>query len=77
LNGKEFMGYAPSHVLKAQDAYNQEKDIILYADDVQEQSKLMISQDYFCLFFPGEAHKPGLLVSKEAAIKKAVIKTSI
>jgi YhcH/YjgK/YiaL family protein len=77
LDGKEFVSYAPSSVLKPQDSYSEEKDIIFYEDHLQEHTRVMVPRDCFCLFFPGEAHKPGLLVSEAASIKKAVIKTAI
>lgn len=77
LKGQEFMDHSSSAVLSPQDPYSEEKDIIFYKNGAQEHSRIFVPQDYFCLFFPGEAHKPGLHVSKEAAIKKAVIKVAI
>ena len=77
LEGQEFMDYSPSAVLTPQDDYSEENDIIFYRDDSQGHGRLFVPQDHFCIFFPGEAHKPGLHVSREVAIKKAVIKASM
>jgi YhcH/YjgK/YiaL family protein len=77
LKGQELMGYSPSALLIPRNEYSEEKDIIFYRDDLREHSGVFTPQDHFCIFFPGEAHKPGLHASQAVAIKKAVIKVSV
>ncbi|HUI29906.1 MAG TPA: YhcH/YjgK/YiaL family protein [Candidatus Acidoferrales bacterium] len=77
LDGQEIMGYSPAPSLKSKDGYNEEKDITFYEDDSWEHSRLFVPKNYFCLFFPEDAHKPGLRVLKDESVKKAVIKASI
>jgi YhcH/YjgK/YiaL family protein len=74
LKGKEFMGYSHANLLKIKEAYSEEKDIMFYENDSEEHCMLSVPHNCFCLFYPEEAHKPGIHVSKESAIKKAVIK---
>jgi YhcH/YjgK/YiaL family protein len=68
------MVYSPVHLLKVKNPYNEEKDVTHYENDSQKHSSLFIPQNYFCIFFPEDAHKPGLHLLKEQNIKKAVIK---
>jgi len=74
LSGEEYIEYSNIHLLKAKDLYDEEKDIIFYENDLKEHIKLLIPQNHFCIFFPEDAHKPGLHILKEQKIKKAVIK---
>ncbi len=77
LTGQEFIGYSPILFLKSKRGYDKEKDIIFYEDDSLEFGKILVPANYFCLFFPEDAHKPGLNVSREGPVKKAVIKVSV
>jgi YhcH/YjgK/YiaL family protein len=77
LDGLEFMDYSPSSVLSIQDPYSEEKDIVFYKNDAMEHSRIVVPKNHFCIFFPGEAHKPGLHVTREMSIMKAVIKVAI
>jgi len=76
LNGQEFIGCSPIHFLNSKDGYNEEKDITFYEDDSKEHSKLLVTKNYFGIFFPEDAHKPGIQILKSDAVKKAVIKVS-
>jgi len=77
LSGQECIGYSPSHFLALEGEYSDEKDIMFYKNDTQQHCELLVPRDHFCLFFPGEAHKPGLHVSRRESVKKAVIKVMV
>jgi YhcH/YjgK/YiaL family protein len=74
LSGEEHMGYCPAHLLKISEPYNEVKDVIFYDNDSPEYSKLLIPQNYFAIFFPGDAHKPGYYILKEERVRKIVFK---
>ncbi len=77
LSGQEFMDYSPSSFLLPRDPYSDEKDVIFYEKGGQEHTRIFAPKNHFCLFFPDEAHKPGLHITHEVLIKKAVIKISV
>ena len=77
LEGEENVGYSPISLLKPLGVYDQEADAILYQNSSDECSRLFLPEKNFCIFYPEDAHKPGLYVLKEQKVKKAVIKVSI
>ncbi|HLF32750.1 MAG TPA: YhcH/YjgK/YiaL family protein [Cyclobacteriaceae bacterium] len=74
LQGREYISYSPSTALTIKDNYNEQKDVIIYENDFNDQCKLFLPEDYFSIFFPGEAHKPGFHILNESTVKKAVVK---
>ncbi len=36
-----------------------------------------MTKDIFAVFFPDDAHKPGILAGRESAVKEAVIKVAV
>ena len=71
------MGYSPVEFLKVKDPYNETSDIIFYENDSKEHSNVMVQNNYFCVFFPQDAHKPGLHLSVDQKVRKAVIKVAV
>ena len=49
------------------------KDVILYKDH-EHFSKLVICEDEFAIFYPGEGHKPGVAFDVPAPARKVVVK---
>ncbi len=49
------------------------KDVIIYADH-EQFSKLVICEDEFAIFYPGEGHKPGVAFDSPAPARKVVVK---
>ena len=77
IDGQEYMGYSPVDFLKVHTPYSEENDIVFYENDSKEQSNLMTNKNHFCVFFPEDAHKPGLHIIEVYRVKKAVIKVKI
>ena len=77
LDGQEFMGYSPKEFLKIKDPYNEENDIIFYENNLKEESYINVRKNHFCIFFPEDAHKPGLHLSIVRKVRKAVIKVAV
>lgn len=71
LDGDERMGYAPLSVL-AQTPYDENKDIAFYEERPQEF--VTVRKGMFAIFFPQDAHAPGVTVTN---LKKVVIKLPV
>lgn len=77
LEGQEYMGYSPIGTLEIKDPYNEGNDIIFYNNDSVERGNIMVHKNHFCVFFPEDAHKPGLHIIEAHKVKKAVIKVVV
>ncbi|MCR3761285.1 YhcH/YjgK/YiaL family protein [Clostridium felsineum] len=74
--GQEFIAWSPIENLTVEEAYSKEKDVAFYKDGTFS-SKINLDEDYFCIFFPKDAHKPGCTLDKTSQIKKVVVKIKI
>jgi len=74
ISGVEKMGYAPIDTLEIVDPYNETKDV-LFAKFKGDFT--VFNKDMFAIFFPQDAHKPGVEVIEGTTIKKAVVKIKI
>jgi YhcH/YjgK/YiaL family protein len=76
VKGSEMIGIAP---LSAQDSvlqpYDETKDIEFLS--IKTPSKVKASPDRFFIFFPEDAHMPGLKEETNAPVRKAVVKVRI
>jgi YhcH/YjgK/YiaL family protein len=75
-SGKEIIGFAP---LSSKDSvvqeYNNDKDVEFMT--VRGGSNAVADPGRFFIFFPDDAHKPGLKIDTIAPVKKIVIKVRI
>ncbi|AAK78812.1 YhcH/YjgK/YiaL family protein [Clostridium acetobutylicum] len=76
VKGKEFIEWSPIQNLSVEEAYSDEKDVIFYKDG-KLSSKINLEDNYFCIFFPNDGHKPGCTFDKPMNIKKVVLKIKI
>ncbi len=75
--GKERIRWAPAANLRLLKGYDRKKDITLYKSRPLAVSVLM-EKNFFAVFFPGDAHKPGLAAGVKAkTVKKAVLKVPV
>jgi YhcH/YjgK/YiaL family protein len=76
VSGKEMIGIAP---LTSKDSvlqgYNETKDVEYF--NVKEGKTFSATPENFFIFFPEDAHMPGLKVDTIAPIKKVVVKLRI
>ncbi len=72
--GIELMGYAPTGKLALIEPYTAEKDVVLMTG---EGDFLTARPGMFFIFFPGDAHMPGIARDKPAAACKVVIKVAV
>lgn len=74
IEGQEYMGYGPSDAYEVIDPYNDDKDryFVKWAGDLVKYEK-----DMFAIFYPQDAHMPGIAVNSGEMVKKAVVKIKI
>ncbi len=72
--GNEMMGYAPLKNQKVIDEYNEQNDITFFKG---EKSFTKVNAGMFAIFFPTDAHLPGISVNEKSYVKKVVVKVKI
>lgn len=74
LEGDELMGYAPVNGMTVTDPYDAAKDRFFVK---WEGTLLNCTNDMFTVFFPQDAHMPGVERTSGIQVKKAVIKIRV
>ena len=75
LSGAEAVGWLPARGLRVKTPYNPARDIEFYDVRREEQSRILLRTGLFAVFFPWDAHAPGLVAGDAPArVKKVVIK---
>lgn len=69
--GQEKIGHAPLSSMKVVKEYNDDKDIAFYQG---VGDYISLKPGLFVMFYPYDAHKPGLIYLKSIPVKKLVIK---
>lgn len=72
--GTETMGFAPIQTLQTVDSYDTDKDFEMLSG---EGCAVVVSSGEFCIFFPEDAHMPGLCYNTKTNVKKVVVKVRI
>jgi biofilm protein TabA len=76
ISGKEIINIAPiSTVKKILSPYNAEKDIEFVT--VEKETDHLATPDKFFIFFPGDAHRPGIKDEANSNVRKIVLKVWI
>jgi YhcH/YjgK/YiaL family protein len=74
LSGKETIGYTPEREpFNLSSAYDDSTDIE-FLKDVKDKNFFTIEKGMFAIFFPGEIHRPGLMVGEPMKIRKLIFK---
>ena len=81
INGEELIGYAPlgnpafaeapSGKQEILESYNEENDIEFF---LGEKVFIKVTEGMFAIFFPEDAHMPGINANGKSSVKKLVIK---
>ncbi len=75
VDGKERMDYAPRAECKAETEYDEVKDVIKIS--AEKFSPISVKSGEFALFFPDDAHRPGVTDGEVAKNKKIVFKIKL
>jgi biofilm protein TabA len=77
IEGKELVRWAPLSSLSLISDYNPQKDISLHSAS-GESASFLLTEGLFAIFFPEDAHNPGLALGKnQGYVKKVVVKVGI
>jgi YhcH/YjgK/YiaL family protein len=71
LAGEEKIGYTHPEYLQLTKEYNHEKDIMFFNGTGEY---LILKTGSFAVFFPHDAHRPGLISINKIKVKKIVVK---
>jgi len=74
ISGDEYIGYAPVEGMEVIEEYSAEKDRFFVK---WEGALIPHSEGAFSIFFPQDAHMPGVVLRPGVRIKKAVVKIKI
>ncbi len=72
VSGTEYIGLTDLSVTSVKTPYNEERDIAFY--NAEKGINLMARPGIFFIFFPDNAHSPGMKVEDNVPVKKVVIK---
>lgn len=72
VSGTEYIGLADLSATSVKTPYDKERDIAFY--NVEEGQNLLAHPGTFFIFFPQNAHSPGMKVEDNVPVKKVVIK---
>ncbi|MBL8012508.1 MAG: YhcH/YjgK/YiaL family protein [Candidatus Omnitrophica bacterium] len=75
ITGREIMQVAPNVSLVPSIPYNQDNDYQFYNSPARDVTDLIVTQQTFVVFYPGEPHRPSCLVSaQDGEVFKLVFK---
>lgn len=69
--GEENIGWAPLGDQKVLSEYNEASDVVFFDCETQ---LFKLSAKMFAVFYPGDIHQPGIMVSESSKVKKVVVK---
>ena len=72
--GEEKMGFAPLGSMEVTEGYNPEKDITFLKG---KGDYVTVKPGTFVIFFPQDAHQPGVAVNGSTPVKKVVVKVML
>lgn len=76
VKGNETIMWTPIEQLNVSEDYSEEKDVTFYKNG-GHSSNLNLKDNYFCILFPEDAHKPGCSFGEPMNIKKVVLKIKL
>lgn len=76
VKGKEIIGWIPENQLSISKEYSEEKDIAFY-NAPSDFTSLILTDKYFSVLYPQDAHMPGCACNKPCDIKKVIVKIKI
>jgi biofilm protein TabA len=77
LKGKEYIECTHSDNLENLTQYDEDHDILFGDNTNTLQSKIFLTEGYFLIFFPHDAHLVGKHIDEESNVEKIVIKVAV
>ena len=76
VKGEERMEFADATKLKVDEAYNKKKDVVFFKEPKVIDAFIVSAGDYR-IFYPEDAHRPGLCVGEPSKVKKILAKVRL
>jgi YhcH/YjgK/YiaL family protein len=76
FKGNETILWTPVEELDIEEDYSEERDVAFYKNG-SHFTKLNLKDNYFCILFPEDGHKPGCIFDEPTKIKKVVLKIKL
>lgn len=77
VEGAERMDVADLATMTGAAAYDDKKDLIIFAGTSGPTLPLVVNEGQFAIFFPHDAHRPTVAVDAPATIRKVVLKVAV
>ena len=74
FHGEEVCGHTDVRTLKTDEPYSSNKDVEKFFAPTFVTTQLILRKGYFTIFYPHDAHQPGVALAQPVDILKAVIK---
>lgn len=74
IRGRERCGYTAREDLRVSKPYNPEKDVEKFLAPEGECTSLLLKPRLFAIFYPQDAHQPGVKVAESGQVLKVVMK---
>lgn len=76
--GDELIYFAPDlGNAVSEDSRLPDRDIIFYASAGVDESRIVMREGFYAIFFPHDLHRPGCLNKKTCRIRKIVVKVNV
>lgn len=76
VEGKELMEVAPVNALEVDEPYSEEKDIAFYKP-LEQAATVVLTSGGYVVFYPEDAHRPGICAGEITTNKKFVGKVRV
>lgn len=77
LKGEERLDFRSINGLTKKEEYNEERDIIFF-NEQDSAGSIKLSDNYFALLLPHDAHRPQMNINNHSqSVKKVVVKVSV
>lgn len=74
FSGEEYCGHHDVALLEILEPYSAEKDVAKFVAPTTPSTLLHLYPSQFTIFYPSDAHQPGVQISKSGEVLKVVIK---
>ena len=74
VSGAESMEYQCGSKMEIETQYDEAKDALFL---LGEGSRLLVPSGFFVIFYPQDAHRPGLSLGRPQAVRKVVVKVMV
>ncbi len=76
-HGEELLGAREVEGLTPEGVFDEEKDLAFYKEAVAQGLQLRLRAGAFAIFFPWDAHAPGMRAEATSEVKKIVVKVEM